>query len=224
MSPRENKKSTAELPESSISAPSLGQAFFEREIHRVAQDLLGRDLVRFREGVKLVARIVEVEVYEGANDPASHARQGVPTARTQPMFADPGTLYVYTIYGIYQCLNVRVPSKTGPGAILIRACEPRQGHQVMARGRGLIDREEEYRSKMAKKLLSGPAKICQALDIDTGLSGEMIGDDLWLSPGSPVAAGRIESTPRIGLNPRRCGECVEWPWRYVVRDSTWASR
>ena len=224
MSPQQNKKSTANLPRRPVKAP-----FFDRDIHVVARDLLGRDLIRHRGGVVLRARIVEVEVYEGPNDAASHASSGVPTARTEPMFGDPGTIYVYTVYGMHQCLNLRAPSSVGPGAILIRACRPLQGKAYMALARGLVDAIEDYDDdeSMQRNLMSGPAKLCQALTIDTDFSGTSIGDELSLAEGEAILKAeptRIKATARIGLNKKTCGECTERPWRYVVADSKWASR
>lgn len=200
---------------------SLGPAFFDRNIHDVAKDLLGRHLVRAAGGVKAGGRIVEVEVYEGANDGASHARRGEPTERTAPMFGEPGTIYVYTIYGMYECLNFRAPSTVGPGAILIRSCQPLAARAVMARRRGLIEALEDYGACLEDKLMSGPAKICQALAIERSLSGAMIGDKLWVSAGRAIwqnEPARVQATPRKGLNRKTCGDCVDRPWRYVVGD------
>lgn len=201
--------------------------FFDRGIHDVAKDLLGRDLVRRLGSTIRRGRIVEVEVYEGANDRASHARSGRPTERTAPMFAEPGTIYVYTIYGIYQCLNLRAPSGVGPGAILIRACAPMGDPVPMAMSRGLIQSPEEYRASMAKKLMSGPGKLCQAMEIGPQLSGAVMGSELWLEAGEPVWEREPQSlvaTPRVGLNPKTCLGCEERLWRYVIAGSRWLSR
>ena len=195
--------------------------FFERDIHIVAQDLLGRDLEHEHAGVLRRGRIVEVEVYEGANDRASHARSGKPTERTAPMFAAPGTIYVYRIYGRYLCLNIRAPSTDGPGAILVRACAPLVGLAAMAAGRGLVDHPQEFDESMVGRLMSGPAKLTQALGISAAMSGELVGERLWVRQGEPVA--EILATTRLGLNRATCGPCVDRPWRYVVRGSPWLS-
>src|ERR1035438_8623668 len=91
----------------------LDRAFFSRDPRRVARELLGKVLVRQREhtdvrqaaGARLTARIVEVEAYLGAEDPAAHAAAGN-TARTSVLFGPPGHAYVYFIYGNHYCLNV----------------------------------------------------------------------------------------------------------------------
>ena len=86
---------------------------------RVARDLLGKVLVYDGPAGRRAVRLVEVEAYLGASDPASHAYRG-PTARTAPMFGPPGRSYVYFVYGMYYCLNV-VASRGGvAGAALAR--------------------------------------------------------------------------------------------------------
>lgn len=213
--------------ENEFKADNLEAGFFHRDVHDVARDLLGRNLARKVSGQIRRGRIVEVEVYEGENDLASHARSGEPTERTAPMFAEPGTIYVYTIYGMYHCLNLRAPASGGPGAILIRACEPLVGREEMALSRGLVEERAQYRRGLAKKLMSGPGKLCQALDIRPSLSGRPIGGELFVEIGEPVwrvDPRQVEATERVGLNPKTCGECVNWPWRYVISGSEWASR
>ncbi len=202
----------------------LTPRFFARPIHRVARDLLGRELVRPLDDDRRRARIVEVEVYEGTHDRASHASSGEATARTRPMFASPATIYVYQIYGRYQCLNIRATDDATPGAILIRAAEPLTAHAAMAVDRGFAETPELYDNGRLYDLMSGPAKLCQALRIDTSLSGRPLGEELWVEAGRPVDEAAIESTPRIGLNRETCGSATDFLWRYVIADSPWASR
>lgn len=158
-------------------------------------------------------RIVEVEAYGGADDPASHAHRGL-TARNGTMFGRAGLLYVYRSYGLHWCANVVVGPAGEAGAVLIRALEPLQGRQAMSTRRPAAHRDRD--------LCNGPGKLCAALGID----GAMDGADL-LDPGSPVrlvsdgsaAAPEPLVTTRVGIS-----RAVERPWRFVAPGSPWVSK
>ncbi len=101
----------------------LSRSFYNRDTRLVGSDLLGKLLVR-RQGRKLLTgRIVEVEAYPGADDPASHTFIGR-TPRNAVLFGPPGHAYVYFIYGNYFCLNVSCLPDGVAGGILFRAVEP----------------------------------------------------------------------------------------------------
>jgi DNA-3-methyladenine glycosylase len=158
-------------------------------------------------------RIVEVEAYAGAEDPASHAYRG-PTARNRTMFGPPGHLYVYFTYGMHWCANA-VTADEGVGqAVLLRALEPLRGLEVMRQRRG-PDRSD-------RDLCRGPARLCEALGLtraDDGLdltrrsSPAWIGDDGTSSPGEPGVS------TRIGLT-----KGMDDPWRWYVAGSRYLSR
>src|SRR5882757_4102924 len=104
----------------------------------VAPALLGWELVSLAGGVETAGRIVEVEAYGGARDPASHAFRGL-SARNAAMFQGGGHIYTYRSYGIHTCMNI-VTGPAGSGeAVLIRALEPTAGLEIMAARRGLLD-------------------------------------------------------------------------------------
>ncbi len=177
----------------------LRRGFFGRDPLEVAPDLLGMVLmVGERSG-----RIVEVEAYRGANDPGSHGYRGI-TPRTEVMFGPPGHLYVYFSYGMHWCANVACAPAGTCGAVLIRALAPLTGIEGMYR----------ERAKARRDLCSGPAKLCQALQID----GSHNGLDLDLSAsgvefrddGGSANAG---VSARIGLGPNKGRD---FPWRFFI--------
>jgi DNA-3-methyladenine glycosylase len=114
--------------------------------------------------------IVETEAYTGPKDRASHAFK-VRTKRTEPMFGEPGTLYVYLVYGIHWMLNVVTGPVDFPAVVLIRGVE------------GII----------------GPARLTKVLGI-TGQVNGMIANEksgLWFSEG--VRVNRVMRSARIGV-------------------------
>lgn len=177
----------------------------------VAPDLLGRTLVRrLPDGSRLAGRIVETEAYE-PGDPASHGFRG-PTARNAVMFGPAGRLYVYFTYGNHWMMNAVTRSLGEGSAVLLRAAEPLEGLEAMARAR---------RRDRPSELCSGPGKLAQALAVDRSLDGADLvgGPDVWIERGTPVPRGRVSSTGRVGI---RTG--LERPWRFLVAGDPSVSR
>ena len=89
------------------SPPKLARSFFEQDCEDLATALLGKKLVRkVDNGSLLEGYIVETEAYVGQEDKAAHSYKGKRTARNEAMFMDPGSIYVYHIYGMYTCINI----------------------------------------------------------------------------------------------------------------------
>ena len=122
----------------------LTYAFFHRPCLEVARELVGKLLVvngkRFR--------ISETEAYCGEADTACHAHKGK-TKRTEVLYADAGTLYIYLCYGIHWLLNIVTGEPGQPEAVLIRACleAPGPGKLTKALGiTGTLNRESAVSS------------------------------------------------------------------------------
>jgi DNA-3-methyladenine glycosylase len=189
----------------------LPRSFFARPSTVVAPELLGRVLVRtLADGTRLAGRLVEVEAYQ-QGDPASHSFRGRPTPRTEVMFGPPGRLYVYFTYGQHFCSNVVTGPKGVGSAVLLRAAEPLEGLEVMAKNRGLED---------VRLLCSGPARLTQAFGIARAENGtDLLRDpSLILLSGAMLAPEAIAVSTRVGVNVGG-----ERPWRFFEQGSAFVS-
>ncbi len=182
--------------------------FLQEKASEVAPKLLGCVLERKIENKIIRVRIVETEAYD-QTDVASHSFRGE-TERTKVMFGPAGHLYVYFTYGMHYCCNI-VTGKSGEGsAVLIRAVEPLERSEVMERLRG----------KSSVEVSNGPAKLCQALCIDSQLNGhDLHRAPLRLIPKRPTLEKEIIQTTRIGI---RHGK--EVPWRFYLKENPYVSK
>ncbi len=180
----------------------LRRAFFDRPTLDVAADLIGKVLVHAAPDGLSAGVIVEVEAYVGESDPACHAAPG-PTARNAPLYGPPGIAYVYLNYGLHYLTNAVTEAEGAPAAVLLRALEPIEGLEAMARRRG--------RPMPAHHLCRGPGNLSRAM----GVSGahnriDLEGDRLWIEDRG-IPTGERRWGPRIGI---RVG--VDRPWRCWV--------
>jgi DNA-3-methyladenine glycosylase len=188
--------------------------FFEDSPERVSPRLLGKLLVSTdaESGERLAGRIVEVEAYLGPHneppDPAAHSHRG-PTPRNLVLFGPAGHAYVYSIYGLYYCMNISCEKEGFAGCILLRALEPVLGIAEMARNRGL---DEDAPMRM---IASGPSRLCLALGLTrlthNGLDVTSPGSTLQVrDDGFPEP--EVVITPRIGIR-----HAVDLPLRFALR-------
>ncbi|WP_436700264.1 DNA-3-methyladenine glycosylase [Nocardioides sp. BYT-33-1] len=175
------------------------------DVVRRAKALLGRTIV----GHGVSVRITEVEAYGGCEDPASHAFTRTP--RSEIMYGPSYRLYVYRSYGIHFCANVVTgPTEIG-AAVLLRAGEVVEGHELARFRRGGTAPERDV------QLARGPGNLAQAL----GITLDDLGTDLLADHGSgpeftgvrlgPERRGRprIASGPRVGVS-----KAADVPWRF----------
>lgn len=204
----------------------LPYSFFARSARVVAQDLLGKQLLRQVNGRLLSGIVVETEAYCDADVPdlACHgdrANKGRPTPRTAVMFGTAGHAYVYFTYGIHWMFNVVTGQDGKANAVLIRALEPVAGLDVMSVHRN---------GRSPQELTNGPAKLAQALAIDNSLNGaNLCAADgvIWFAAAPadapPIDPSHILTGPRIGM-----GKTPEpWysiPWRYWLANNPYVSK
>ena len=190
--------------------PSLPRSFYAAESRDLAPQLLNKLLVHGERA----GRIVEVEAYAGAADPASHAFRGR-TARNATMFGPPGHLYVYFTYGMHFCANVVCGAEGEASAVLLRGLTAVAGVEEMRAARGVA-------ARLDRDLCSGPGKLCQALGLDrsfdgadlvTGDRGVRVMDDGVAAPAVPGVSGRV------GVS-----VAAEVPWRFYVPGAVGLSR
>ncbi len=180
------------------------RSFYRRNTVRVARDLVGAWIARCDRGRWYGARIVETEAYLGPGDAAAHSFRGRRTSRVLPMYSDGGHLYVFFVYGMHHCVNVVTRRAGEAEAVLLRAAEGPPG--------------------APPRLLSGPGKLCSALEITAEASGR----DLLGEGDLRILRRRRGKRPRIGVSARigvdYAGEASGWPLRFFDVDSTAVSR
>jgi len=172
-------------------------------------------LVTEFDGKLTSGRIVEVEAYNGVVDRASHAYSGRRTRRTEVMYREGGTAYVYLIYGIHHLFNVVTNKQDIPHAVLVRGLEPLEGISTMLKRAGKV--------RLDHSLTRGPGNLSRAMGLatlHTGYSlyeGEIyIGDD-----GYRPRKTEIIATPRIGVD--YAGADAALPYRFYVKGNPYVS-
>lgn len=189
----------------------LPRSFYARPVLAVAKNALGKVLVYESPEGRVSGRIVETEAYRGPEDRAAHSFAGRRTARTEVMYGPPGFAYVFFVYGMHWHFNIVTTAEGAPEAVLVRAVEPLEGVELMARRRG--------RNVSQRELTNGPGKLCQAFGIDRGLYGEdLTGKRIFLLDGPTPRATR---SARIGV--AYAQEWAEKPWRFYDAASPFVS-
>jgi len=184
---------------------TLPRDFYDRAVLEVARDLLGALVVREAPDGVITLRLTEVEAYDGAHDPGSHAFRGR-TPRNATMFGPPGHLYVYFTYGMHWCMNLVCAAPGTAAAVLLRGGEVIAGVDLArVRRPGAPDRD----------LARGPARMTRALAVEGALDGTDVVNPsapLRIAPGAGVPDGAVAVGPRTGVG----GDGAPYPWRFAV--------
>lgn len=179
-----------------------------RDVLRVAPALLGATVESDTPDGLVAVRIVEVEAYRAADDPASHSYRGR-TPRNAVMFGPAGHLYVYFVYGMHFCANVTCLPDGEAGAVLLRA-----GEVVSDLG---IARSRRPTARRDDDLARGPARLASLLGLGREHNGVDVTDPasaVRLRVGGQVPAAGIATGPRVGV-----AVAAELPWRFWVAGS-----
>ena len=206
-----------------MAAHTLPASFFEQyDTKALARKLLGCELVHNSPDGITSGIIVETEAYL-QDDPACHAYNRR-TTRTEPMYGRPGTIYIYLIYGMYECFNI-VSNREGVGeAVLIRALQPTSGIELMEQRRllipGKVERLSVSKKVSLKDLCRGPGKLVRAMGINRTQHNNLHLSDspVFLSP--PVISDfGIITTTRIGINVG-----TDLQYRYYIENNLFVSK
>jgi len=190
----------------------LKRDFYLRPGLLVAQDLIGKQLVHHSQEGTTKGIIVEVEAYIGPHDAASHAYNALHTERTAIQYGIGGYSYIYTIYGVHTCMNVVTNQKDCPEVVLIRALQPTVGIDLMKKRR---------QKQSIRELCNGPGKLSQAMGITKNHYGtDLCGDELFIETVDTIIP-IVSTTKRINID--YAGEAVDYPWRFVLRNSEFIS-
>jgi len=186
----------------------LPRSFYNRRTDTVAQELLGKILIRRLDDELLGGVIVETEAYFGGEDPASRAFEGLKTYN-RVMFEAPGHVFIYNVHQ-YWMLNL-IAHDDGVGGILIRAIEPTMGIDAMRDNRSV---------KRIRDLTSGPGKLTLALDVDKRLNGvDATSTDSLVYVSDNEYHCEIETSYRIGVT-----RDLPEHYRYYVKNNEFVSK
>ena len=171
----------------------LQKEFFKRDTALVAQELIGKFLVKKTGKAEVAAKVLETEAYDGPEDKAAHGSRGM-TKRNKVMFGEPGRFYVYFIYGMHWMLNIVCGPEGFPAAVLLRGVEV-DGLRI-----------------------NGPGRLTKFLKVNKSFNGihADVGFGMWFEDrGFVVRSGQVEKAKRIGVD--YAGEWAHKPYRFYLK-------
>lgn len=168
----------------------LEKEFYQQKTDFVAQELLGKIIVR-KFGYQLLAgMIVETEAYLAENDFANHSTISQ-TKRNAPMREEGGILYVYKIYGIHHCMNIVTEQVNKGCAVLVRALKPIIGIETMKSLRN---------EKKLFNLCKGPGNLSKAFNFTTDDNYKSVTDNFEIFILDINESPEFISDYRIGIS------------------------
>lgn len=176
----------------------LKRNFFERDTLVVAQELLGKIIVRRINNLIIKARIIETEAYIGPDDKACHGRHGK-TKRNMPLWGPAGYTYIYLCMGLHYLLNIVTEKDGFPAGVMIRKIEP------------LTDTGENFKD-------FGPGNTTKYLKVDRSLNNvdTIHSNEIWIeNDGFVVLENKIQTAQRVGID--YAEEYREKPWRFILK-------
>lgn len=194
----------------------LSQSFYMKDGITLAQDLLGKVIVREENEKAYYYRIVETEAYMGIEDKGAHVYGNRKTERTAPLYQIGGTTYIYLIYGMYHCLNISANEIGVPHCVLIRAVEPMDEQSI-----NYAKQNRNIKSKKLVDLTNGPGKLCKALRIDKSLNNHLVTHKgpIWIGEGQ--VPSEIVKAKRINIP--YAEEYIDKLWRFYIKEHPFVS-
>ncbi|MBX4198240.1 DNA-3-methyladenine glycosylase [Candidatus Parcubacteria bacterium] len=178
----------------------IPRKFYDRDPVIVAQQLLGKFLVRKIGDKYLVGLITETEAYLPSGDAAAHNFKGK-TKRNESLYKEAGHAYVHSMRQ-YFLFDVVTEGADKPGSVLIRAIEPIEG----------IDGIKT----------DGPGKVCIALSINRTLDGTDITNpesEIFIAQGEKDILHEITTSSRIGIS-----NAKDMPLRFHITENIHVSK
>ena len=198
----------------------MKEDFFNVDSVILAKKLLNKYLIREYDNKKIITKIVETEAYMGVIDKAAHAYKNKKSVRTAPLYLSGGHIYVYLIYGMYNCLNIAANKETIPECVLIRAVEPINNFDEISFNR-YSKSYDELNNYQRKNITNGPGKLCKALNIDRSLSGKYIlGSELYIMDNEDENF-EIVTDKRINID--YAEEYKDKLWRFYIKNNKYVS-
>jgi DNA-3-methyladenine glycosylase len=197
----------------------LPRSFYSSlDVVQISKNLLGKILVSHINETWTAGRIVETEAYRAPDDQACHAANNRRTTRTETMFHQGGTAYIYLCYGIHHLFNVVTGPAEEAHAVLIRGLEPIFGIEQMLERRGL--------PKLKTQLSAGPGVLSQALGIkrqyDTCDLTQKT-SPIWITADDfQLKTTELLIGTRVGV--AYAGEDAYRPWRFSIQNNPWVSK